>query len=170
MYRVYDKEEAIRQVQIYLSKALDANIFVAPTGVYDENTRLAVIAFQKQIGINPSGVVDYETFTLLYERYRINNDISDLNETVGSFIKFPLYPGQFNSALVSINRTLAGILDYYGHTHSIRESNFYSDQTSKAVKILRGIYLLSDEDFIDEIFYLKMISDQDSINRVNNFT
>ena len=47
MYRIYDKPEAIKNVQQYLSVVGNPNIFVAKTGIYDENTRLSVINFQK---------------------------------------------------------------------------------------------------------------------------
>lgn len=169
MYRVYDKEEAIRQVQIYLAVVADGDIFIAPTGVYDDNTRFAVIEFQNKNGIKQSGVVDYETFTLLYEEYRIKSDIISLNQTTGSFVEFPIYPRQFSPALSSINRMLATLLDYYGHTHSIRDNNFYSTETSRAVGMIRGIYQLPDDNYIDEILYMRLIADHDSIKGINNF-
>ncbi len=168
MYRIDDKPEAIRSVQRYLVVAGNPHILIAPTGVYDENTRLSVEDFQSRKGLVQSGVVDYETFTLLYDDYVFITDREALNQKLDSFVNFPLYPGEFDNAMLHINRSLARILDYYGFTHRLRSSNFYSDETSNAVKTLRQIYLLEDSDVIDEEFYIRMIKDHDSIGKFNN--
>ena len=65
MYRIDDRQTAIMQVQKFLM-ALTEDIFIAPSGVFDDNTRLAVIVFQKKFGLEDTGVVDFATFELLY--------------------------------------------------------------------------------------------------------
>ena len=39
MYRINDRSSAIKRVQEYLRSVGNKNIFVAPTGIYDENTK-----------------------------------------------------------------------------------------------------------------------------------
>ena len=168
MYKVYDKPEAIRQIQIYLRVAGNPDIFIFPSGIYDENTRLAVLDFQSTWEITPSGEVDRITFDKLYEEYATINKRNELIQRLDSFIRFPIIPGKSSDGLMHINRTIARVLDYYGYTHRLRDSNFYSDETAEAVRILRGIYSLDTKNIIDEEFYLRLINDHDSIERFNN--
>lgn len=164
MYRINDRPAAIRRVQDYLIIASSPDIFVAPTGVFDENTKLSVIEFQKKYGIAPTGVVDMVTFDLLFREYSLINMKNSLNQTVGSFIEFPLLPGEMSDEIIHINQSMARLLDYYGITHRLRAGSFYSAETSAAVKALRKIYLLEDLDYIDEVFYLRMVNDHNSIS------
>ncbi len=168
MYRIDDKPEAIRQVQTYLRVVGNPEIFIYPSGIYDENTRLSVIDFQTSRDITPSGDVDKTTFDLLFSEYVTANDKNELNRTLDSFISFPLLPGDSSDGMTHINKTLSRVLEHYGHTHSLRGGNFYSDETAEAVKIMRGIYMLEELEMIDEVFYLRLIADHDSIGRFNN--
>ena len=150
MYRIDDKPEAIKRVQQYLAVASAPDIFVPPTGIYDENTRLSVVYFQKLKSLEPTGIVDYTTFELLYEDYLIISQKKKLNDKLNTFIAFRLLPGYMAEEMTHINRTMRDLLNYYGFTNSLRDSNFYSRESGNAVKILREIYSLAPKDFIDE--------------------
>lgn len=165
MYRIYDKPEAIKRVQRYLATASNPEIFVAPTGFFDENTALSVKDFQLMHNLEPTGAVDYTTFTLLYKEYLLITKTSEVRRITDAFITFPLLPGYLGGEMLHINRMMRATLDHYGITHSLRDSNFYSDETANAVKILRKIYLLEEGNIIDEEFYQRLIKDQDSIAR-----
>ncbi len=168
MYKIYDKEEAIKNVQNYLRLVGSSDIFVAPTGVYDDNTRLSVADFQSRNGIASTGEVDLATFDLLFAKYEISVAESDLRSKTDSFISFPITPGQTADEMTHINNMISRLLDYYGFSHRIRSNRSYSDETAKGVEILRKVYQLDDEKLIDEALYLKMIRDHDSIGRVHN--
>ena len=60
---------------------------------------------------------------------------------------------------------MRNILNYYGITNRLNESNFYSEESALAVKTLRQIYLLEDRRNIDEELYLRMTKDHDSIGK-----
>ena len=165
MYRIYDKPEAIKRVQKYLAIISNPKIFVAPTGIYDQNTMLSVKDFQRTRGILDSGIVDYQTFTLLYKEYEYQSKINTIKEISDSFIDFPLLPGDLKDEMIHVNRSLRRLIEYYGFTSSLLNSNFYSKNTSDAVKILREIYSLPNKDLIDEKFYLRMMKDHDSIKK-----
>lgn len=165
MYRIYDKPEAIKRVQIYLGLVGNPDIFVAPTGVYDDNTKKSVRDFQRDKNIYDTGEVDKLTFDLLFHEYSILLEKNALKNAIDSFITFPLLPGQSADGMIHINKAMANLLDYYGYTHRLRESNFYSSETADAVKLLRQIYMLENKEFIDEIFYLRMTKDHNSINK-----
>lgn len=170
MYRIYDTTSAIREVQIYLGLAGNPDILVAPSGVFDENTKLSVQDFQRSENLEDTGVVDLETFNRLYETYVVLQDKDDFNNMIDSFIAFPIIPGQSSRGMAQINAILARLMDYYGFTHNLRESTFYSPETEVAVSELRKIYRLNDIGYIDEAFYIRMIKDHDSIGLfVDNF-
>lgn len=161
MYRINDKQAAITRVQTYLA-AITKDIFVAPSGVFDENTKLAVKAFQENNGIEATGIVDLTTLELLYRQYRLSEGKKVINDTTGSFIIFPMQKGDMSEEIFHINNTLIRLLDYYGKTHRLRASCFYSEETAHAVSALREIYMLEGGDFIDELLYSRMIKDHNS--------
>ena len=168
MYRIYDKPEAIKRVQQYLSLVGNPNIFVAKTGVYDENTRLSVIDFQARNALSQSGLVDKETFDLLYENYFYIEKKKNVNNSVDSFISFPLLPGSRADGMIHINQMIENILNYHAKTHKILPSRFYSSATSEGVRLIKQIFLMDDEDFIDEHLYLRMIEEHNSIGDISN--
>ncbi len=171
MYRIYDTPAAIREVQIYLGLAGNPDIIVVPSGVYDDNTRLSVTDFQRTEGLGETGVVNRETFDKLYEVYAVLRDIEELKSNTDSFITFPVLPSMSSNGMVHINGMLSRLLDYYGYTHNLRESRFYSSETDRATKTLRKIYRLEDGFGIDEILYIRMVKDHDSIGSFNgNFS
>ena len=69
MYRINDRSAAIESVQRYLRVAGNPDVFVAPTGVFDDNTKLSVIDFQQKNGLDADGVVDKNTFDLLFAAF-----------------------------------------------------------------------------------------------------
>lgn len=171
MYRIYDTPAAIREVQIYLGLAGNPDIIVVPSGVYDDNTRLSVVDFQRKQRLGETGVVDRKTFDKLYEIYVVLRDTEEFKRKTDSFITFPILLGTSSEEMVHINGMLSRLLDYYGYTHSLRSSRFYSSETEKAAKILRKIYRLEDANGIDEIFYMRIVKDHDSIGSFNgNFS
>lgn len=164
MYRIYDKTEATRRVQTYLRKALKGDVYVAPSGIYDENTRLSVIKFQENNSLTPSGVVDKVTFDLLYLEF-----LSAEENKENTLIDFPILPGERSRGMIHINRALAALLNRYGHTHNLRSgSNFYTNETEEAVKIMRKIYALDYENLIDRELYNIIMLDLSSIEEIND--
>ena len=165
MYRIYDTASAIRQVQIYLALVGNPDIIVVPSGVYDDNTRLSVEDFQREQGFETTGVVNLETFDKLYEVYVIMRDAQDLNSKTHSFISFPILPGKSSDGMIHINKMLAELLNYYGYTHNLRESSFYSGESERALEILSEILGAEYNGAINENFYIRMTKDYDSISR-----
>ncbi|MBE6655649.1 MAG: peptidoglycan-binding protein [Ruminococcaceae bacterium] len=72
IYRIDREEEAIAEVQRYL-RALSyhhASIpHVGVDGIYGEQTREAVRAFQALFALSQTGIVDQETFSRLYREF-----------------------------------------------------------------------------------------------------
>ena len=72
-YRIDKKEEAVAQVQRDLraiSYKHTAVPHVGVDGIFGEETRTALLAFQSLFSLAETGEADAETFALLYEEYR----------------------------------------------------------------------------------------------------
>ena len=151
MYRINDKAEAVRQVQIYLNGINDA--FVMPSGVYDENTRIAVIGYQRSHGLEPTGTVDRATFDSIYKDYVSAYQSKRLYGTAGSLISFPIREGDMSSEIIHLNRTLETLLRYYGITHRLRCGSFYSAEELKHYVIIAENYIMEIVSYDEVQFY-----------------
>lgn len=168
MYSIYDKESAILQVQGFLQTVGDKDIFVAPSGVYDENTRLLVISFQRENSLEPSGAVDLITFNLLNEKYARQEEDQRVKESNAYITDFPVVPGTRARGMTHINGMLSFLMNYYGQSHNLREaSNFYTAETANAVRILRKIYYLEPLELIDAELYQRLTQDVGAIEKSN---
>ena len=163
MYRIYDKAAAIREIQVYLREIADSDIFIAPSGIYDDNTRRAIIDFQSEKGLEITGEVDKATFDLLFSEHLIKKEKNEVPYSL------PMKKGDMNDLLVNINRMMKKVLDYYGFTNRLATSSFYSNETARAVDLLRRVYQLENREEIDEIFYKRLIMDLRSIGRISIF-
>lgn len=168
MYSVNDRPAAIKEVQKYLSSYSEGLTFIPQSGVYDKVTKDAVIGFQIKFNIVPTGIVDYLTFTLLYDNYRMTQTKKDVRETVDSVIKFPLILGTESTEMRQINQIIGALLDYYGITHSLTESIFFTEETLRGVLSLEKIYAIQKDGIIDEEFYRRIYLDYDSIVSFTN--
>ena len=165
MYSINNKSAITAYIQKYLNIIGVSQKFIAPSAAYDDNTRLAIIDFQKENSLPVTGVVDKHTLEELYKTYTLTNRNNSFNKTV----EFPITPGDMSDEIRSINNALSKLLIYYGHTHNIkRNSSFYSEETQSAVAILRRIYLLDEKDYIDEDLYYILFKDLKRINEAKD--
>lgn len=91
LLRYGDTGDEVRIIQYFLAVIADFYETVPPvnvTGVFDDQTRAAVVAFQKAFGLDPDGVVGRLTWQDMYRAYR---GIIDSLEP--SDIRIALYPG-----------------------------------------------------------------------------
>ena len=74
MARYYPNEEqAIRNLQRYLRQLSYFDEDISPiviNGVWNDETRNALLEFQRKNGLSPTGTVDRETTLLLHSKYR----------------------------------------------------------------------------------------------------
>ena len=71
-YDISESSGAVRELQRYLleiSHAYDWLPHVAVDGIYGERTRACVRVVQLRYGLPPTGEADFETFTLIYDKY-----------------------------------------------------------------------------------------------------
>ena len=163
MYRIDDRPAAIKEVQLYLRGVGYDTLPVIISGIFDDNTVAAVKNFQEKMDISPSGTVDFQTFTLLYEEYVKRNYIREIVEGVNSRITFPLSVGMQGGEVERINDLTIEILDYYGHHHTVRRSGYFSSSTEEGVMIIQELFNIAATGEVDEITYGRMLTERDSI-------
>jgi len=153
VYKAYDKKDVIKNIQIQLEKTRQTEKYIAPNGVYDNETRMAVSDFQQSMGIAPSGIVDAVTIDMLYNEY-----------VKRSFDDKPSYKiGDISEDMLFINRALRDLMDFYGETHYLHVNTFFSSETERAIKILSSKYMKEYHGYLDGEFYSIMIRDLNSI-------
>lgn len=165
IYKMNDKAAAVSEIQRYLQNAESTNGYIAPSGIYDENTRAAVISFQTENGIKPSGKVNHVTFTRLYDDYVKRTIFENIQEISRQNIKFPLKPGDFGEEIELLNKMLAELLDFYGVDHSLRASKYFSESTRLAYLAARELFGL-DNETLDHIFYNRLLTEISQIRKL----
>lgn len=60
----------LQEMLSYISLAIPAIPFIDPSGVFDENTRIAVIDLQTMQGLEPTGIVNEQTWNTIVDVYR----------------------------------------------------------------------------------------------------
>lgn len=69
---IYDHEQNVRELQTALRRlrrTVSAVPLINPDGFFGEETTVAVLAAQEFFGIPRTGVVDFETWHLLFDNY-----------------------------------------------------------------------------------------------------
>ena len=160
MYRLEDERAAIREIQKYLYFISDS-IYpeiprVAIDGIYGEETREAVRVFQRIVGLDENGNVDYETFTMLYAEY-LNAQL--LIESEKFFIDtkiFPVKEGDMGREILYINLMLDELGKIYSEMGRVDIKPYFTQSSENAVKELRKIFMLESSPVIDLLLFNKM--------------
>ena len=162
MYTVTDKSAAIKEIKKYLY-TLNQTIYpsvrrVSIDGQYDEQTRKAVIDFQKLMGYKQTGIVDYKTYTAMYDEY-----LSALDESSSNKITydggFPLSIGDMNEDVRLLHIFINELADVYSSIKKVRTSSYYSTETAEAVLSLSKIFMLKETTSTDKGMMRRIIYD-----------
>ena len=119
----------------------------------------AVKAFQQRNNIDPSGTVDMKTLELLYENYL---DIIKM-ESLNPQIELPLYRGDYNETVLTMNKYLRMLLNSYKIPNNLYENSYFSSETESAVRFFRKKYGMEDLGFIDYKLYSMIMRDLNSL-------
>ena len=152
MYKINDKKEAVRKIQIYLSRG---NHAVIPTGVYDAATKRSVKEFQKEYGLAESGVVDSNTYNAIYReflRQKLKSDAKELSHG----IDFPVKFGDYGDKIYALNSLLSRIALRYGESNYINGS-FFGHESERITQRLREIFRLGSAPTVDEKLYMRLL-------------
>lgn len=126
---------------------------VLPDGIFGEQTRIAVEAFQVKFGPTVTGEVDFETWEVITDVY---NDVLRKNEVIGTVYPnmwFTIAPYEESEYLRTMQSMLKNIADKYGNLTDIQISGVYDDKSVALVKELQGLYAMEQTGIIDSEFW-----------------
>lgn len=146
MYKTYEKQEAVREIQRYLAYLSDT--YIAPSGVYDSATKEAVILIQEKHSLTPDGIVNKETFDVIYSEYTERK----IKDDIPSKMNFPITVGDYSEDILQIKKMLITVTESYGIYHTMKHNALYDNSANKAQKEISKVFGLKSDTF-DEFFY-----------------
>ena len=144
--RLGDSGNGVRVIQYYLSvlaKYYNTIPDLSVTGEFDADTRSSVVAFQKQFGLSPDGIVGRNTWNQLYSAYR---GIVLENPTSSGVL---LYPGYFltigssGEPVVALQTYLLALSQVFNDIPAVTVDGQFGRQTEAAVKAFQTRYSIN---------------------------
>ena len=150
------------QTMLRLLSQADSSIpSVNPDGIFGEETERAVLAFQSNMGLSPTGTVDFQTWCAITAVYR-----STHNFTQSGVALFPFPPNGYTvernekSDLVRIIQSmLSGIGVVYDAFSDIQMSGIYDETTENAVRLFQRISHLPQTGLVDVFTWNRLAGD-----------
>ena len=122
------------------------------SGVYEDETREAVVDFQLKYNIEPTGIVDYETWVTLHNVYNSSNlERNGVRKValVPPRAEFRIFPNQQNDIIYVIQYMLTQISTHYDSFESIEYTGMYDNNTQNAIREFQRKNLLDSSGIID---------------------
>lgn len=141
-----DYGQKIRALQYFLNVIAYFNPeipSVTANGVFDDETEQAVRAFEKFYGLNPDGIVDFKTWTLITEIY--TNIVKGLparyeGAAAELFPGYMLTPGMRNNDVKEFQTYLRVIGQNIAQIPVIEATGYFGPETERAVTIFQRLY------------------------------
>ncbi len=142
-------------VQYFLATVADFNQKVPPTdinGVFDEQTRTALLAFQREYGLPETGEADEETWNRLASVYR-----GFIASVAGGGVSAEAFPGVLltlgsSGADVEAVQTFLGVIaEVYTEIAPPAVTGNYDTATENAVRVLQGLFGLPQSGVVGPI-------------------
>ena len=128
MFHIYDKKAYIKEIQTKLHYLGYGGALLVPIdGIYGENTRLAIQSIQEANGIPSTGIVDFETHTLLHKLMR------DKENSEGE--EFSLSEGDRCERVREMHSYLNAIFSENRNGHIPLRDNFFDTRTKEYVNL-----------------------------------
>ena len=137
-------------------------------GIYGDETQTAVSEFQSLNGLNPSGVVDINTFDILYDQYSSIVRIEEVDKYILTDAGFPIKLGDTGEDILIINLALRELRKTYKDICRVDKSSYYSKSTEQAVKDMQHIFRLPEDGIVTPFFYDRMQKEIKAINLVKS--
>ncbi len=170
MYHQTDKKSAIKEIQTYLYVLSDRKYKEIPRvpidGIFDKESEAAVIEFQKIKLFSETGIVDYETFTALYEDYlAVTEDLSTNNYIFGDSV-FPISENDQNEDVRALHVMINELRKTYPQITDVGSGAYFSKRTGDAIEDLRTLFMLPKSRKLDKALYQRMTDEIESRKRL----
>ena len=151
------EREAIRNLQRYLRHLsyFDEDIPPLPlSGLWDPNTREALIAFQRKNQLPPTGTADERTWTLLYDQYRRSLEEKSPPATMPIFPRLPerssLRLGDVGFPVTAVQYMLDELTIEFDGLEGVPQNGIYGPETARAVTEFQRRNLLPETGEVDK--------------------
>ena len=156
--------QAIFNMQRYLHQLsrFDPDIpAVDEDGIFGEETRASLAAFQRKYGLPITGTADPETWAMLFNEYLASVEAATRPEPVYLFPRFPadysVGPGDENLLVGVIQFLLREITTLYGRDNStLPLDGVFGDITEQAVKDFQAVNRLPPDGRVDRITWNRL--------------
>lgn len=158
MYQLNDKQSAIKEIQRFLyviSQKEKTLPYVSVDGYYGDETRLAVLEFQRLYFLEESGAVEKETYDMLYKTYLEILDDVNASENGLNSDNFPLKSGDSSNDVAILNSLLRELYQYYKEL-SLPYGDFFSKETENSVKDMQKHLLEEESGLVTKSFLGKL--------------
>ena len=151
-----NESSAIRNLQRYLRQlSYEEKSIIAPPvdGIFESDTREALLAFQALKGLPTTGTADQETWELLYAAYRASLSQSVPPRTVAIFPRVPkgltLTLGSSGFPIMAIQYMLTELTSSYGDLGEFEINGIYDEPTKNAVTVFQSHNVLPKTGNVD---------------------
>ena len=152
-----NEKEAIRNLQRYLRQLgyFDGELPLVPTdGIFDTDTRDAVIIFQSKAGLPETGIADKETWDALFAEYLTSLTKNAPTEMINPFPRFPegyeLVSGDAWFLVDIVQYLLEELRVRYDNFENVKRTGVYDRETEDAIKDFQRRNSLPETGFTDK--------------------
>lgn len=158
-----DSGRNITYLQYYLAVIGAYYAAVEPveiTGEFDEQTENSVKSFQRTYGLQPTGLVDAQTWNDIYRAYAgiVENAPVSVGEALPLFPGDTLYRGMTNEYVRIIQQYLTYIHDTYPDIPEVPDTGYFGPVTEDAVKAFQSKFGLTPAGRVDAVTWDKISS------------
>lgn len=149
-----DKERAIGELQQWLRNILKSESdepAIIPDGIFSQETRLEVEKFQRENGLEVTGVVDFATWEAIKESDRLVTAQRELPRQVAPISNddLPLIRGMDNSFTDVLKVMLNHVAEIYVNFRFIEEEGFGED-TEREIRRWQNVVFLEETGEVDK--------------------
>ena len=164
MTDISNKQAEIRELQtmLRLLSQTDRTIpTVNPDGIFGPETERAVLAFQSNMGLKPTGIADFGTWTAVTNAYRTAKAMMRRGVALFPFPGngYTVALGEKSDLVCLIQIMLSGIDVAYDVFSVLKVSGIYDQATQDAVRIFQKINRIPETGAVDSETWNRLASD-----------
>ena len=170
MYDVRNKKESIRELNSYLLDIAydDPRIpFVSLEPFFTSRTTEAVLAFQHAMGLDVSGIVDFDTWQALAERSKEIRKKEARERSLSIPSALPLSIGSVGHPVLMLQSTIGELGEYYDELPRVATTGSYRNGTAYAVSLLQRKYGLAETGITDPETWERIFRDAETRERLS---
>lgn len=160
-----DNTRLLQFILEYLSYFYPTVPDVIVDGYFGENTKNAVIGFQRTFGLEPDGIVGEATWNVLYS---VSNEINEAVRQQGDDQRYPGTPlsqGDTGQGVELMKRYYNIIAQYYGELPTVQVNTVFDEAFADAIREFQRNYDLDPDGVIGALTWTRIV---EIVNFINN--